>query len=84
MSTPLRLARERRDLTIQQVADAVDIDPGNLSRIERGTQVPSKDLAEKLAKYFDGEINEIQIIYPERFACDDDTAGNQTNNEGGE
>lgn len=82
MSTPLRLARENRGLTIQQVADSVGIDPGNLSRIERGTQVPSKDLAEKLVNFFNNEIDEIQIIYPERFASDDDTAGTQTTDEG--
>lgn len=68
MISPLRQARERRELTIQQVSAAVGIDAGNLSRIERGKQVPSKDLTEKLAKYFDGEVSETQIIYPERFA----------------
>lgn len=83
MTSPLKTARLKRELTLQHVADAVGIDTGNLSRIERGTQVPSKDLAEKLSKFFDGEIDEIQIIYPERFVSDDDTAGNQTTDEGG-
>ncbi|MBO1013476.1 helix-turn-helix transcriptional regulator [Achromobacter sp. SD115] len=69
MTTPLRMAREKRGLTIQQVATSVDIDPGNLSRIERGKQVPSKDLAEKLSQVYGGEVTETQIIYPERFAC---------------
>lgn len=67
MTTPLRMAREQRRLTIQQVATSVGIDPGNLSRIERGKQVPSKDLAEKLCQVFGGEVTETQIIYPERF-----------------
>lgn len=67
MSTPLRTAREKRGLTIQQVATSVGIDPGNLSRIERGKQVPSKDLAEKLSQVFSGQVSETQIIYPERF-----------------
>lgn len=82
MTSPLKVARLKRELTLQHVADAVGIDTGNLSRIERGTQVPSKDLAEKLVNFFNGEIDEIQIIYPERFASDDDTDGSQTTDEG--
>ncbi|AMG45503.1 XRE family transcriptional regulator [Achromobacter xylosoxidans] len=71
MTTPLRMAREQRGLTIQQVATSVGIDPGNLSRIERGKQVPSKDLAEKLSQVFGGQVSETQIIYPERFVSVD-------------
>lgn len=82
MTSPLKTVRLKRELTLQHVADAVGIDTGNLSRIERGTQVPSKDLAEKLVNFFNNEIDEIQIIYPERFASDDDTAGTQTTDEG--
>lgn len=67
MTTPLRRARAQRKLTIQQVAVSVDIDPGNLSRIERGIQVPSKALAEKLSQAYGGAVSETEIIYPERF-----------------
>jgi transcriptional regulator with XRE-family HTH domain len=77
MTTPLRQAREQRNLTIQQVAAAVGIDAGNLSRIERGLQVPSKDLTERLARYFDNEVTETQIIYPERFADGANVANGQ-------
>lgn len=69
MTSPLKQARLMRQLTLQQVADAVGIDTGNLSRIERGLQVPSKDLAERLVRHYGGEITETQIIYPERFAA---------------
>lgn len=68
MKTPLRLIRERNNKTILDVALAIGIDQGGLSRIERGKQTPTKDVAEKLANYFSGEINEIHILYPERFA----------------
>ena len=67
--TPLRQARTRRGESLSQVAAAVGSDTGNLSRIERGIQVPSKELTEKLARYFDNEVTETQIIYPERFAA---------------
>ncbi len=67
MKTPLRLAREKRERTIQEVATAISLDAGNLSRIERGKQVASREVAERLAKYFDHEVTEIQILYPERY-----------------
>lgn len=72
MSTPLRRAREKRNLTIQKVAEAVGIDSGNLSRIERGNQTPSKKLTEKLVAFFDNEVTEVQILFPERFADADE------------
>lgn len=74
MNSPLKQARLKREQTLQFVADAVGIDTGGLSRIERGIQVPSKDLAEKLAKHFDNEVTETQIIYPERFAAESNVA----------
>lgn len=67
MNSPLKQERLKRDKTLQEVANAVGIDTGNLSRIERGLQVPSKDLTEKLAKFFDNKVTETEIIYPERF-----------------
>lgn len=65
--TPLRLIREKRSQTIQEVATAVGIDAGNLSRIERGEQTPSTELAEKLAKHYGHEVTEMQILYPTRY-----------------
>jgi transcriptional regulator with XRE-family HTH domain len=68
MKSPLRAAREKRQMTLGKLAYLVGSDVGNLSRIERGVQIPSKELAEKICKQFDGEVNELQLIYPERFA----------------
>lgn len=68
MSSPLKKARLAADKTLQEVALGVGgLDTGNLSRIERGLQVPSKDLAEKLSAYFGGAVSETEIIYPERY-----------------
>lgn len=67
MNSPLKQVRLKQKKTLQEVADAVGTDTGNLSRIERGQQVPSKAMAEKLARYFSNEVTETQIIYPERF-----------------
>ena len=69
MKTPLRVVREKRGLTMQQVAESVAINPSNLSRIERGEQTPSKGVAERLSAFFGHEVSEIQIIYPERYTA---------------
>ncbi|OCQ53596.1 helix-turn-helix protein [Photorhabdus australis subsp. thailandensis] len=70
MKTPLRKIRIEKGLTISEVSRAISVDVGNLSRIERGIQIPSLDTAEKLSRYFHGEISEMQILYPKRFMAD--------------
>ncbi|EIC83340.1 helix-turn-helix transcriptional regulator [Serratia sp. M24T3] len=67
MQTPLRKLRVAQNLTIQDVANSLNIDVGNLSRIERGKQITSLAIAEKLSKFFGGRITEMQILYPQRF-----------------
>jgi transcriptional regulator with XRE-family HTH domain len=49
--TPAQRLREKRGLTLKEVADAVGTDTGNLSRIESGRQ-KSVELAEKLVKFY--------------------------------
>lgn len=66
--TPLRAARLANGLTLSQVAEAIQLDVGNLSRIERGIQAASVDVAERLAVYFKGQVTEMQILYPKRFS----------------
>ncbi|STR51223.1 Helix-turn-helix [Klebsiella oxytoca] len=67
MQSLLRYLRKSQGMTLSHVAAAVDIDPGNLSRIERGQQVASTDIAEKLVNFFSGQIDELQILYPHRY-----------------
>ncbi|MBU0593344.1 MAG: helix-turn-helix domain-containing protein [Gammaproteobacteria bacterium] len=67
MYSPLKQVRIKRGQTLNDVAQAVGTDSGNLSRIENQKQTASPDLAEKLAKHFGYEVTEIQILYPERF-----------------
>ena len=40
MTSPLKLARLGRKLTLEQVAELVGSDSGNISRIERAKQNP--------------------------------------------
>ncbi|MDE1494864.1 helix-turn-helix domain-containing protein [Xenorhabdus bovienii] len=67
MDTPLRKIRKELGFTLSQVANAVDCDTGNLSRMEIGIQKPTLNLAERLVTFFEKKISEIQILYPERF-----------------
>ncbi|MBK5075197.1 helix-turn-helix transcriptional regulator [Budviciaceae bacterium CWB-B4] len=66
MQTPLRQIRKSKGLTLSEVAIATNIDVGNLSRIERGTQVTSLDKAEAISRFFDGEVTEMEILYPKK------------------
>lgn len=67
MDTPLRKIRLNKRQSLNRVARETQIDPGNLSRIERGLARASLEVAERLAKYYGGDISELQILYPERF-----------------
>ena len=66
--TPLRNARESRELTVNEVANLVGTDQGALSRIERQKQVCNLALAERLADFFYAEkLTENHILYPQRY-----------------
>ena len=67
VKTPLRRAREARGLTIDEAAAKLGIDQGNLSRIERGLQTPSKEALAEIAREFD--LSELEILYPERYVA---------------
>jgi transcriptional regulator with XRE-family HTH domain len=60
--TTLRAAREARGETLTEVSAACGTDAGNLSRIERGEQIPSKELARRLFNHFD-QVVELGAIY---------------------
>ncbi|OIV47822.1 transcriptional regulator [Sodalis sp. TME1] len=74
MQTPLRKMRIEKGITITQVARATKIDVGNLSRIERGIQLTSLKNAEKIAKFFNGKITEMQVLYPHKYTQLTDSA----------
>ncbi len=64
--TPLRKLRDARGLTQAEVALALGIDQTTYCKIESGTH-RRPDRAAALVKYFGSAINELQILYPERF-----------------
>lgn len=70
--TPLKKIRIKKGMTLNQVvqrlaAEGERIDTGNLSRVERGMQQPSTRLAEALTNVFAGQLNEMHVLYPERY-----------------
>ncbi|WP_272676756.1 helix-turn-helix domain-containing protein [Providencia sp. PROV076] len=67
MQTKLRVLRKMQKITLTEIAKAVSIDTASLSRIERGLQKTSLETAEKLSVFFNGEISEMEILYPERY-----------------
>ncbi|HGH3665131.1 TPA: helix-turn-helix transcriptional regulator [Acinetobacter baumannii] len=70
MSTPLRQIRLKNNYSLAEVAAAVGSDAGNLSRIEKGNQKPSLQLATDLSKFFNEEISELELLYPERYVTE--------------
>jgi transcriptional regulator with XRE-family HTH domain len=49
----LRELREGQGATLRGAAEALDVDPGYLSRIERGEKPPSSAILERAANYYD-------------------------------
>ena len=60
--------RRDRGMTQTQLAEYVGISSDNLGRIERGQQIASLDIAERLVRFFSGKINELEILYPHRYS----------------
>lgn len=73
MDTLLTQMRKSRGLSLKDLADVVDTDRTNLSRVERGLQIPSRELARKLFRFFDGAIP-IGSIYDPLFDPEDQKA----------
>lgn len=69
--TPLKKARLRRQITLEQVSEVTGINTGSLSRYENMNQVPTPDRAAKLAEFFSPDINELHIFYPKRYMSSD-------------
>jgi DNA-binding XRE family transcriptional regulator len=49
------------------VAKNINVHESTLARIEHGEVWPSKKTVENLVSFFDNNINEIEILWPERF-----------------
>lgn len=61
----LTQVRKKRGLSLDEVAAKVGTSEATLSRIERGVQVPRRDLARAIYEYFDGKVALGAIYDPE-------------------
>jgi len=71
METPLKKLRVRRGFTQKQVEQGTGIDQGTLSRIENGARTTPENAAAIVKFFGEAMINELQILYPERYVQDD-------------
>jgi DNA-binding XRE family transcriptional regulator len=66
--TLLTQMRKSRGLSLDKVAKTVGTDPTNLSRIEKGTQAPKRELARALYRFYEGRVPIGAIYDPELHA----------------
>lgn len=71
MESPLRRLRKSKGMTLDDVQNEL----GNfgkaptishLSLVERGLVWPSREVVDSLVELFNGEVTEVQILYPLR------------------
>lgn len=62
--------RKSKGLSLSQVADVVGTDQANLSRIEKGAQVPKRELARALYQFYDRAVPLGAIYDPEHYASE--------------
>ncbi len=68
MDTPLKTAREKRKLSVTALCKKLGTHPQNYYRIERGEQVPKRELARDIHKFFGGRVSLSEIYDPEYAA----------------
>jgi len=66
--TPLKLAREGAGLSVVELSKKLGVHEKNYYRIERGEQVPKRELARRIHKFFKGDLTYAQIVDPEYAA----------------
>jgi transcriptional regulator with XRE-family HTH domain len=67
MATPLKIEREKRGMTGEDIAVAVGVKAPTISRIENGRYRPSPDLANRIAKFLGNAVTRDQLLFPEDY-----------------
>lgn len=65
---PLAQMRKARGLSLEEVAEKTGTDQANLSRIERGLQIPKRETARNLWHFYQGQVPVGAIYDPELYA----------------
>lgn len=71
MDTPLKIAREERNLSVTDLCAKLGTHPQNYYRIERGEQIPKRELARAIHKFFGGSVSLSEIYDPDYAALVD-------------
>jgi HTH-type transcriptional regulator, competence development regulator len=59
----IRKLREEKELPLREVALALSIDTSMLGKIEKNSRKPTKQLIEKIAKYFNVSDKDLMIAF---------------------
>lgn len=62
MKNSIRVERAAKDITQQQLAEAVGVSRQTIVAIEKGRFMPSTPLAMKIARFFSKTVEEIFIL----------------------
>lgn len=62
MKNRIKVERAEKDITQQQLADAVNVSRQTIVAIEKGRFLPSTPLALKIAKFFEKPVESIFIL----------------------
>ncbi|MDE6548790.1 MAG: helix-turn-helix transcriptional regulator [Muribaculaceae bacterium] len=65
MKNKIKVERAEKDVTQQQLADAVGVSRQTIVAIEKGKFLPSTPLAIKIARFFDKPVESIFILEDE-------------------
>lgn len=68
ITTPLERRRKQLGMTVEQVANSIGCSAPNYWRIESGKQQPRKDLLKTIILFFNDEVSEMEVLFPEQFA----------------
>ena len=64
METKLKVFRAMRDMTQEELARAIGVTRQTIIAMERGDYNPSLELAFKIARYFEANVEDIFIYNP--------------------
>jgi putative transcriptional regulator len=59
MKNSVKVARAKKDITQQDLADAIGVSRQTINSIEKNRYVPSTVLALKMARYFSSTVEEL-------------------------
>lgn len=62
MKNRIKVERAEKDITQQQLADAVNVSRQTIVAIEKGRFLPSTPLALKIARYFEKPVETLFIL----------------------